>query len=163
MVAQFDWPLSLADLQKWAIPAIGAVAACLTLYVGRLLVARRSRAPRRPAIDSGVDPFAFGSPSERRRSVRRKGAPVRVAIAQDQHDEELLEGWVINRSMGGLCLLVNKPVPIGSSLRVRSLEYRDTDTWSDVEVVTCHPNGNDWELGCRFVKTPPWVVLLTFG
>ena len=37
------------------------------------------------------------------------------------------------------------------------------DAWSQMEVRTCRQEGTAWELGCQFVRTPSWNVLLLFG
>ena len=37
------------------------------------------------------------------------------------------------------------------------------ETWIEVQVRNCRQQENTWELGCAFVRSPPWEVLLTFG
>jgi hypothetical protein len=32
-----------------------------------------------------------------------------------------------------------------------------------LEVKNCRLVGSEYELGCQFVRTPPWSVLLLFG
>ena len=35
--------------------------------------------------------------------------------------------------------------------------------WIEIEVRTCRLVEDSWELGCQFVKTPQWSILLLFG
>ena len=35
--------------------------------------------------------------------------------------------------------------------------------WVDVEVRMCRALKDGYELGCQFVKTPNWSILLMFG
>ena len=66
-------------------------------------------------------------------------------------------------SVGGLCLLVEKALPEGTMWRVRACSAPDSTPWAEVEIKTCRPEKGDWEVGCRFVQTPTWAVLLHFG
>ena len=35
--------------------------------------------------------------------------------------------------------------------------------WTEVEVRSCRQKKDGYEVGCQFVKTPPWSILLLFG
>ncbi len=95
--------------------------------------------------------------------MRRGGNPVAVLIAEKDHDGPVTHGWVIDRSMGGLCLTVDDAVPVGAVLTVRAVKAPSAAPGVDVEVKSCRRTKEEWELGCQFVKTPPWAVLLLFG
>jgi hypothetical protein len=61
-----------------------------------------------------------------------------------------LEGWVLNRSGGGLCLSLNQAFPAGMTLHLR-LAADAAMPWVPVEVKYCHPFSSRWKVGCRFV------------
>ncbi len=48
-------------------------------------------------------------------------------------------------------------------LSVRAANSSRGTPWIQIEVRSCRETGEDWELGCQFVKTPSWNVLLLFG
>jgi hypothetical protein len=73
------------------------------------------------------------------------------------------QGWVMDRSAGGLCLKVPRAVPVGSFWKVRPREAPRTTPPVRVEVKTCVPLGGEWKLNCQFEKTPSYAVLLMFG
>jgi hypothetical protein len=35
--------------------------------------------------------------------------------------------------------------------------------WIPIEIRSCRADGNEWEVGCRFLKPPPWNDLMLFG
>lgn len=162
----------LAQHKEWVAPAIGVAAALLVFAIGRLWVVLRARSRRRtiplpaPNIalkDPDGDLFAQGSNVERRASLRRSGNAVAIQISDAEATAKPHHGWVIDRSMGGLCLSVQEAVAAGTILSIRPSNAPVTVPWIQVEVRNCRSVGIDWELGCQFVRTPPWSVLLLFG
>jgi hypothetical protein len=100
---------------------------------------------------------------DRRSAPRRKeGNRVEVFLTDETRAEPLF-GWVIDRSLGGLCLNVEKPLNEGSILNVRPRKAPKTAPWIAVEIRSCRPEGSEWEVGCRFLKQPQWNDLLLFG
>jgi hypothetical protein len=159
----------LLPFVAWGVPMIGVAAAGLTFLVGRAVLSRRqatgaptkgpaTAAPSLPADD----PFVFGSTFERRTAARREGNPVEVTIA-DPAGGEPLHGWVLDRSVGGLGLRMEVAVPVGMVLNVRPRKAPKLVPWTELEVKSCRQNGTTWEVGCQFVQTPPWSVLVLFG
>ena len=65
--------------------------------------------------------------------------------------------------MGGLCLVVEKPLEEGAVLKVRPRQAPQTAPWTAIEIRSCRADGGEWEVGCRFVKQPQWNDLLLFG
>lgn len=154
----------LKDL-PWTIVSIGFVVACAAFAVGRrLLVAPPAAAPQEPAQPSGpgVDVFLHGSTKDRRGAVRRKGNTVEVLMAE-RSDAEPARGYVHDRSLGGLCVFVDRPFKVGTTVVVRPKSAATSTPWSSVEVRSCRPEKGDWEIGCQWVKTPDYNVLLLFG
>lgn len=100
---------------------------------------------------------------ERRTNVRRGGmtVPVRVTTGGLRLDE--MDGTVVDRSQGGLCLDLPGPVQVGQVFRLRSLLYDDVTPWVEVEARSVRPGGAGWVVGCRFASPLPWGLLLLFG
>ncbi len=70
----------------------------------------------------------------------------------------------MDRSMGGLRILVERPLTANQMLNVRSTDAPQTVAWVQVQVrrIEQLPD-KTFEVGCQFIRTPPWPVLLTFG
>jgi hypothetical protein len=154
--------------EPWIAPAVGVGCAVIAVLIGRwLLSERRSRPMRPPPLPSTSapqpDPFIHGSAGERRSSLRRGGNPVAVLITDAEVKEPPFQGWVLDRSMGGLCLSVEQEVAAGAILSVRAANAPSNVAWVQVEVKNSRQEGTTWELGCQFLRTPTWGVLLLFG
>jgi hypothetical protein len=103
-----------------------------------------------------------GRPEERRTSPRRGGSCVAAHLTDDS-DIEPVEVWVMNRSLGGLCLLTEAPVTVGSRLRVRPRHASGRQFWTPVRVCACRRHREGWTVHCQFLQVPPMNVLLLFG
>jgi len=101
--------------------------------------------------------------ADRRGAVRRDGAPVRVLLSSTTFRNGVNDGYVVDRSTGGLRILIQSALAPGSTLQVRAANAPDTVGFVTVIVRSCRKNGDHFELGCEFEKTPPWNVLLLFG
>jgi|ERR1051326_1865819 hypothetical protein len=146
--------------------AIGVSVSGLALAVGRVFLGKRRRAASRSggeATAENFDPFVEGSKSERRSSVRRRGNPVAILIGDDKGERELGRGWVVDRSMGGLCLSCDIPLESAQVVTVKPVSAPGSVFWTQVEVRSCRHADDAYEVGCRFVKTPSWNQLLYFG
>jgi hypothetical protein len=148
----------------WTVPAIGFVVACCAFIWGRRLVGRpKSEAPpAAPPAPPPVDVFLHGSARERRSAPRRAGNTVEIALSRGA-GQLPVHGWVVNRSVGGLCLMVDEPVQEGASLQVRPRTASDATPWIPVEIRSCQPGNGSWEVHCRFLQTPQYNILLLFG
>jgi hypothetical protein len=145
----------------WAVPASGVLAASTLLLVG-VLVGRRAR--RRSEEEARSFHSAFhGSVVDRRQWPRRKGNRVAVLVTEGQAAAHPSEAWVLDRSEGGICLVVDAPLDVGVGLSVRPAQAAEAVPWLAVEVRSCRPTTGGWALGCRFVQPPPLHVLLLFG
>jgi hypothetical protein len=113
--------------------------------------------------DPGYDPFQEGSRSDQRRSFRRGGHPVPVLFAPPERKDMPNEGWVIDRSMGGMCLGVPVEVSVGTIISLLPANAPPMTPWVDVAVRSCRTVDGQVELGVQFVKVPPWSILLLFG
>jgi hypothetical protein len=150
--------------QPLVIPLVGLSSVGLTLMMGRLLFRmRRSQTPSTES-QSKVDPFESGSAAERRSSPRRAGREIKVLVSDSQALAEPEPGFVVNRSLGGLRLSLAREVPEHSILSVRPADAQFDCPWLQVQVKhSVQMKDGNWEVGCEFVKTPPWAVLLQFS
>ena len=153
---------------------IGGVVAVLVL-TGLFLMNRR----RRDGIDATALSLSAGtavkqekalnwappeqSYADRRGTVRREGAPVRVLLSSTSFRNGVNDGYVVDRSTGGLRLLMNSAMAPGSTIQVRAVNAPDTVGFVTVIVRSCKPEDSHFILGTEFEKTPPWNVLLLFG
>jgi len=154
-----------------ALPAaIGGGAIALVLLAGLWMLRRRPKpelppAPgaARPKSKVEVDPFLRGSILEKRTALRRAGKPVDVLLSDADHKAEPVPGWVIDRSTGGLAVAVSRDYEIGTVLTVRPLAASEQVPWLQIEVRHCYRLDSDWRLSCKFVRTPPYGIMVMFG
>jgi hypothetical protein len=164
MLAEIPFGPELAHWQVWVAPVVGVMATGLTLIMGRAVLRRRRLAPPPPKPDQTPrDPFLYGSATERRTSLRRRGKQIKVFISDAEAKAEPVEGWVVDRSMSGLCLAVSQAVADESVLSLRTADAPIDTPWVQVQVRRTEQLDGHWELGCQFVRTPTWSVLLLFG
>ena len=101
---------------------------------------------------------------DRRSSARRPGKTVKVSITDADLTAEPFQGWIRDRSMGGLNIAVFRAVPINTILSVRPADAGADASWIQIQVKRCTVQGEGrWELGCQFVRTPSYSQLLSFG
>lgn len=100
---------------------------------------------------------------ELRTSLRRKGKSVKVFVEGLPGTTEPVVCWVLDRSKGGLSVLMAQPINVGILLRIRAAHAPDTEPWVSVEVKNCRKRGYRWTVGCRFDADLPWSTLLLFG
>jgi len=154
----------------------GGVAAVLVLtflFVQHL----RRRADRRldPAAGGGASRLTLDeekvmnweppeqSYADRRGAVRREGGPVRVVLSSPSFRNGVNDGFVVDRSTGGLRILMQTAMAPGSTIGVKAANAPDTVGFVTVIVRSCRKSTDHYEVGCEFEKTPPWNVLLLFG
>jgi hypothetical protein len=101
--------------------------------------------------------------ADRRGAVRREGQPVRVMLAASTFRNGVADGYVIDRSTGGLKIAAQVAVAPGTTMQVRAADAPDTVGFVTLIVRSCRKTEDHYELGCEFEKTPPWNVLLLFG
>lgn len=153
--------------QPWTIPVIGLLVASLAFMMGRRWLVPRPAGKAGTPEEEGESNLITAklskkSEPDRRTAPRRKGNRVEVFIADDSKKNPV-QGWVVDRSMGGLCLIVDSALTEGSVLNVRPRLAPQTAPWTAIEIRSCRPDGGEWEVGCRFLKQPQWNDLLLFG
>ncbi len=103
------------------------------------------------------------TPRDKRRNPRRPGRSVEVNVALTGETHNPVKGVVLNRSVGGLGVLVGDPYPRGTMMSMLPVSASLLTPWVEVEVKTCRKNGDDWELGVQFQKLPPYSTMVLFG
>jgi hypothetical protein len=144
------------------VAGLGVVGAIHWCIRPRMRVAAAATAARQQQPEV-LDPFIYGSSVEQRKNFRREGNPVEVLIVNQQTKGPPMKGYVVNRSVGGLGLLSEIPMDVEAQLAVRPTNAPHMAPWVEVVVKVCNASRPGWEIGCQFVKTPPWAVLLMFG
>jgi hypothetical protein len=159
----------LAALQQaWAVPVIGLTVAGLAFLAGRQFFRRRAAPrPAAPSLPGEPPPSPLlAAPTvkgEQRIANRRVGHAVGIELTDPEGKEAPQQGWVEDRSLGGLSLLTPRPAAVGAVGSVRPCNAPRATPLVAVEVLTCVAQGSEWRLGCRYVKTPSYAVLLQFG
>jgi hypothetical protein len=146
------------------VPTVGVVTTSLTLLSCFLLV-RYCRPARKPEGEQAErhDPFEQGAVGERRVAARRKGNHVEVLVTDAEIQGEPVLGWVVDRSLGGLCLLLSEELSEGTIVSVKPRQHPPGTPWVKVQVRKCKRDADGFEIGCQFERVPPWGVLLLFG
>jgi hypothetical protein len=153
------WPILLSII-------LGLAVAGLSLFVCRTWQRSRHAAWPPQTDETGstpADPFEEGSASERRTAARRAGRHVRVYISDAKAESPSFEGWVIDRSLGGVCVTLGRQVPPDTILSIRAYNAADTIPWTQVRVLRCQSQGTHFQIGCQFLRTPPWNAMMLFG
>lgn len=145
----------------------GAVAVLVLSY---LFVANRRRHSLAvaPAVTAAEEKALNWAPPEqsyadRRESVRRDGVPIRVLLSSTAFRNGVNDGFVVDRSTGGLKIVIRTAMAPGGTVQVRAANAPDTVGFVTTIIRSCRPEGDHFIIGCEFEKTPPWNVLLLFG
>jgi hypothetical protein len=96
-----------------------------------------------------VERIRTDSAHERRR-VPRLPETSPTAVAEPDDLAEWARAPVLNRSPGGLALLLNHAVEPGTVLLVWN-GFAGEDAWLPFEVRHCRPEGNGWVVGGQFI------------
>jgi hypothetical protein len=137
------------------------VAVGLAVLAGRAWRRRRDPLQTPRAAPAPAQPGAStpGSQTERRQQLRRPDAPLAIVLSETDAAGKPLEGWVLNRSSGGLCLSLTQSFPVGTTLHLH-LASQDSMPWVPVEVKYCSPFSSRWKIGCQFVHPDSKDVLV---
>jgi hypothetical protein len=99
---------------------------------------------------------------ERRSTPRRK--KLRHVVVTDPTDTvDAMLAWVVDRSLGGMRLLMDHPVEVGAVFHVRDLSAAPNIPSVEVRVQSVTHGEDGWELGCEFTRSPSYEALLQFG
>lgn len=168
--------MSLLQLETFVANNVAVVAGSVVALVALTALVVMSRRRKRPsfaellAAGTAAEPLKAlnweppeQSYADRRGSARREGAPVRVSLSAPSFRNSVADGFVVDRSTGGLRIAMQTAMAPGSTMQVRAVNAPDNITFVTVIVRNCKKSGDFFEIGCEFEKTPPWNVLLLFG
>jgi hypothetical protein len=148
----------------WVIGATitaGLAAATLVFLLGYQLILRYWPSP--PPLPSPVtSDDLWGGVFERRRWFRRWGNPVQVVVRDPLKGKSIL-GLVVNRSQGGVAVLLDERHQPSTVLSLRPPDAQEDMPWVKVEVKHHRRAGRQWLIGCQFVEAPPWNVVVWLG
>lgn len=159
------FPLFAAvELPRWeilAISSLGLFSAGLCLAAGRMVLNRRREAAAAEAqkIDFSLGGQLQGKDAERRTSVRRPGAGIKCRIENSIPTMGTLVGRVMDRSEGGMGLLLTEELPAGVVLFLHPEGAAENLPWIKLVVTHKRWDGCYWETGCRFEGKPARMVL----
>jgi hypothetical protein len=149
--------------QWWLGPAFGVVIGSIAFVAGRLLFRGTPKPGWTNPEPAAADPYNTAAPEDRRAGSRRGGNPVEVEILDADSGVAPIAGWVVDRSVGGLCLEIDRAVPVGTSVQVMLRNAATSIGPIPVAVKSCRAAGTAWRIGCQFLKTPTFNVMLLFG
>ncbi len=101
--------------------------------------------------------------ADRRSALRREGRPVKILVTSPSFKNTIENGYVLDRSTGGMRIALTMSMTPGSTMQVRALDAPDSTPWVTIIVRNCRNAGQHYEMGVEFDSTPPWNVLLLFG
>lgn len=97
------------------------------------------------------------------KSLHRTGGSVNVLIATAERPDSPVNSWVLERSINAMTLVAQEPFEAGTLAKVRPLNASAEIPWVDINVNECTQLGTEWRIACRFVKVPPYNILMLFG
>jgi hypothetical protein len=150
-------PLSNAP---WVVPAIGLATAAIAFAAAWRFLA--ARAPAQEADGPAPAGGLYCVAADRRKAPRRKGNCVEVDLAPEGAGSPLY-AWVIDRSVGGLRLLLDRPLDEGATVLVRPRTDGEPLPWCPAVIRSCKFAKAEWEVGVQFVRTPSWNIMQLFG
>src|SRR5260370_10108475 len=162
------WDSELA----WGIAGIvGVVVAIVAFMGGWFLINRRRARLRELAAQAGEwkdsaspqDSFRYGMGMARRKSVRLSGNQIPVQVCPDGSVESTYEGWIVDRSQGGLRLRGPEPFPGAVVLRVHCLNAPESLPCVEEQVKNSRDKQSYWEVCYQFLNNPGNDVLRSFG
>jgi len=124
-------------------------------------VRRPERQPR-PEPHPAYDPFLSGGSSEHRRTPRRGCSSVAVLIGRPREHEQV-EGWVVNQSLGGMCLSSPRTYEVDTVLRVRPKRGGESSPTVEVRVRAVSTEGHHFKLHCQFTTQPSASTMMAFS
>jgi hypothetical protein len=105
-------------------------------------------------------------PKDQRGMHRRHGNPVEVHVGTPENKKNTTLGSVLDRSVGGVRLAVFSEVEVGTVMSIKPVHADAMVPWVDVEVRSCRRSveiPDQFEVGCQYVKSPPYSIQLLFG
>jgi len=168
-LTRFFADISFSDPSLWLALGSGFTVVLVFLLLGRrqrrpatiVVSAERAREESEQPPDDWLP--STRKPDDRRRTSRRSGVPTAIQIVDPKKPKKALEGFVLDRSSGGLRVASEKPFPTGAALQVRPTNAPTETPWVSIIIRSCKESGDFFEVGCQFQEDVPWHILLMFG
>lgn len=161
---QLDQILQLPFAYVWLPTLVFGLVAATVYWLWR--PAPVVAEPAAPAVATPPSaPLAVKKP-ELRGTSRRQGNPVEVHVAAPDNKKNPGVGSVLDRSMGGMRLALFHEATIGAVVSIRPIQASEMVPWIDLEIRSCKPSSEmpgQFEVGCQYVKSPPYSIQLLFG
>jgi len=147
---------------------IGLAVMGFILWMGlRNRTADQSAAAPAPNLVSRVVSWTSmihrGSYRDKTKSLHRTGGSVDVLITSAERPDSPVKSWVLERSINAMTLVAEEPLDAGTVAKVRPLNASAEIPWIDININECSQQGAEWRIACRFVKVPPYSILMLFG
>src|SRR5262249_35289294 len=118
------------------------------LFLGRIVFGAPMRLNRSTGSSDLTPPSGFSSSVlDLRSSPRTPVAHTKILVSRNAPLAEPFEGWVTDRSLGGLGLSVLQPVEIGTVLRLTPEQIPEWVSSLYLEVRYCRLHRGRWRLG----------------
>lgn len=130
------------------------------------LMVLRSRPPgdvSEDIVKNPIDGIQIGEAKEHRHGRRRGGNTVEIDWRFPSDQQTVGTATVIDRSLGGLRLFSLTEFAPDTIICVLPQGASKMVPWVEIEIRSCSEVRDGFELGCQFVKTPPYSILLLFG
>jgi hypothetical protein len=141
------------------VAAAGIVAALAIFVIGRRVPGRRHNKLIMPV--AGPLLLENDRPAERRSAFRRGGSHVAVVLNIQEPKPLQCFGWVVDRSPGGLGIMLDEAIPIDTVVKVRTTKSGGITVGMVVRQSRQESRG--CFVGCEFVNRPSTEVLWQFG
>lgn len=103
------------------------------------------------------------SPEPERRKAPRRSKQTQVLLLGIDPNSQPVAAWLVDRSLGGLRLIVPYPFPSGIMLKVLPSGAPSDAAWVPIRVKRCARVESTWELSCQFIREPSYSTLLQFS
>ena len=154
-------PFAIAVDPVWAIPLAGIVFFLVAVLVGWRWLSARPVEQGEAGDEVQLKGFLDGVTQDRRKVPRRRGNLIDVQLCRG--DEAPIRGYVLDRSQGGLRVLLDQAVAEGKGWKIRPTTSDQTTPWTEVTIRSCRRQGAQYAVGCQFDQMPNWGLMLQFG
>ncbi len=147
-----------SEVLSSGLPSLTGLS-CPDINIGEVAVSAMSTKASlpSPAHAEPPRPAETKNPKEKRSTPRRKANMQPVLITNGDTKAPPFDGWIVDRSAGGLRLVVKRPIAEGA------LRASASFPWLKVEVRNAATENGTTNLGCRFVLKPTLEELQQFG
>ncbi len=138
------------------------------LFVGGAYAfTRRGSVFAESGVETSKPPEPKKEPNKEKRNMfRRQGNPVEVQVAFPDDRSNPAIGSLMDRSVGGMKIAMYHELAVGSIIVIRPVRGGEMVPWIELEIRSCRQSAEmteQFEIGCQYVKVPPYSIQLLFG